>query len=276
MQLLHSLREFLERVGVYAWRTPPRGAHLYSDLRTALPKLRAEMVFDVGANIGQSVDEYLTHFPNAEIHTFEPVTDTFETLSSRFRNIGRVHAHKLAFGATEGTATMLLDGPSDVFRIGEANGSPTETVPISTVDSFCSQHRIDRVNFLKIDVEGFDLEVLKGATQMLDRGAIDVVQVESGMSPRHDWHVPLEDLKAFLEAHKQNVFSIFGQSPNFVPGAPYLVRVDAIFISDRMVNLHTANPAKAPRRNLIRMHPRRRGAAVKHESRLPARSNPRA
>jgi FkbM family methyltransferase len=233
------LRQSLERIGLYAWRTPPRGAHLYADIKHALPKFNPRIVFDVGANIGQSAEEYLARFPKAQIHSFEPVEATFNTLRDRFSANPQFHAHRLALGAAEGTENMVLEGSSDVFRIGPANGSASETVPVSTLDAFCGQHGFEHIDFLKVDAEGFDLEVLKGAVEMLDRNAIDVIQVEAGMSPRHDWHVPFEDIKAFLDAHKQNVFSVFGQSPNFVPGAPYLVRCDAIFISDRMVDVHS-------------------------------------
>ena len=240
MRPLAPFKAALEKIGLYVWRTPPRGADLFFDIRSALPKLKLETVFDVGGNIGQSVDKYLKVLPGAVIHSFEPVQATFDHLKARFAGNSLVHAHHLALGADEGQASMALEGPSDTFRIQDsiAAGVATETVPMTTLDRLCADQSIGHINFLKIDTEGFDLEVLKGAKQMLKDGNIDLVQVEAGLSPRHDWHVPFEVLKAFLEGQGHHLFSIVDQAPNFVPGAPYLQRCDAVFVSDRMVDLH--------------------------------------
>ena len=71
--------------------------------------------------------------------------------------------------------------------------------------------------------------------RLLNDRLIDVVQIEVGMSRRHDLHVRFEDAKAWLEPRGMELFSIIGQSPNYVPGAPYMQRADAVFISDAVI-----------------------------------------
>lgn len=123
---------------------------------------------------------------------------------------------------------MRPDGGSSTFRVSSDGYVPVE---IGTLDEFCQAQGIEHVNFLKVDTEGFDLEVLMGAVGLLGRNAIDVIQVEVGMSPRHHIHVRFEDVKAFMESKRMELFCIIDQMQNFVPGGPYLQWADAVFIS---------------------------------------------
>ena len=83
---------------------------------------------------------------------------------------------------------MSLQGIADMFfLLSQSSESPmnsdltTETVDIVTLDEFCQTKRIDQINYLKIDTEGGDLEVLKGAANMLTEQRIDFVEVEAGI-----------------------------------------------------------------------------------------------
>ncbi|MFL6733645.1 MAG: FkbM family methyltransferase, partial [Sphingomicrobium sp.] len=105
---LAFFRKALRRFGIYAWRTPPRGSDLFSDLATDLPLLQVTTVFDVGANVGQSVETYLREFPTATIHAFEPVPDTFAQLQANVGHNARVAIHNIAFGAKPGELKMSV------------------------------------------------------------------------------------------------------------------------------------------------------------------------
>ncbi|HXG75415.1 MAG TPA: FkbM family methyltransferase, partial [Gaiellaceae bacterium] len=105
-------------------------------------------------------------------------------------------------------------------------------------DTFCAERGIEQINYLKIDTEGADLEVLKGASRMLAENRIDLVQVEAGLNPNHDWHVPFETLKAELERFGYHLFSVFEQTRNWYPGAPYLQWANPVFVSNAVVEAH--------------------------------------
>jgi FkbM family methyltransferase len=223
--VLAYVRKALRKAGVHAWITPPRGADLFADLRNDLPNLRVETVFDVGANVGQSVETYLREFPSATIFSFEPVPSTFAELKANVGGNARVKLHQLAFGSGSGELRMSVPaGHSDTAFVSDKGDI---AVKVERLDRFFS----GQINFLKIDAEGYDLEVLKGATRLLARRSIDAIQVEVGMSPRHSLHCRFEDVKAFMEANGMELFSIIDQTPNFIPGGPYMQRADAVFIS---------------------------------------------
>lgn len=225
---------FTRLTGLHVFRHPPRGAVLHADIACYLPYIDITTIFDVGANRGQSAEAYLWQFPRARIHSFEPVGETFGLLQRRFEGNDRVRTYHTALGSAVGTASMSLEGPSEIFRIGGA-GSVRETVRVDTLDSFCSANSISRINLLKVDTEGHDLEVLKGGARMLQSGQIDLVQVEAGMNPLNEHHVSFEELKAFLEAQGFLLFSVFEQMQRFVPPAPYMHWANPTFVSRQSI-----------------------------------------
>jgi FkbM family methyltransferase len=235
------LRRLIQRAtGLHVYRRPPRGADIFADIANDLPRLRVQTIFDVGANLGQSAAEYLRAYPHADIHCFEPVADTAAKLAARFGN--RVRVHRIALSSSDGEGKMSLEGSSDTFRLVGATSADdsgeTEAVPVQTLDSFCRAQAIDHISYLKIDTEGADLEVLRGASGMLKAGRIDLVQVEAGMNPGHDWHVPFETLKAQLESFGYHLFSVFEQTRNWYPGAPYMQWANPVFVSNKVVDDH--------------------------------------
>ena len=157
-------------------------------IRRVLPRLirREEpVVFDVGANVGSYAAAVLDRFPRARVHAFEPHPATFITLE---RRDSRIVAHRLALGETRGTVTLYdrndCAGSQQASIYGEVISElyhqdplPVE-VPIDTIDNVVAQQQIEFVDFLKIDTEGHELAVLKGASQTLACGKIGCIHFE--------------------------------------------------------------------------------------------------
>jgi FkbM family methyltransferase len=244
MNLKSSVKKLVEQMtGTQILRSIPHGIDPARDIAKSLLKYRAEVVFDVGANIGQSSKDYLNKFPNAHIYCFEPVSDTFRQLQNNLEGNERVDCFQLAFGSAKGSGEMVLQGESDMFFLLDSSKESltnssvlTESVNIVTVDEFCQKKGIDCISYLKIDTEGGDLEVLKGAVQMLAEQRIDCVQVEAGMNPNNSRHAPIEFLKEFLESYKYFLFGIYEQtSEDWFNGRPHLRRTNLLFISYNVI-----------------------------------------
>jgi FkbM family methyltransferase len=220
----------------------PHGLDIFQDIAKHLPGYRPGVIFDAGANEGQSAAGYLRRFPEARIYCFEPVRETFQRLQRCFKKNPRVSCFQLALGASEKTGQMVLQGSSEEFfllrdpePLQKNPESLIETVSMITLEEFCAARKIHRIHYLKIDTEGADLEVLKGASKLLAAQKIDFVQVEAGMHPGNDRHVPLESLKAFLELHGYFLFGIYDQVHEWPAGAPNLRRTNPVFISRQLV-----------------------------------------
>jgi FkbM family methyltransferase len=242
MTLKDTLVTLVERLtDAHIYRVLPRGLDLRHDIANALRAYQVGVVFDVGANIGQWAQKCLSWFPNADVYSFEPVERTFRQLLENVQGNERVHCIRQALGSSSRTGTMVLEGTSDMhFMLDEKDApachdAPTEAVDIVTVDAFCRAGGIDGIHYLKIDTEGGDLEVLKGADAMLACQAIDLVEVEAGMHAANKRHVPFEVLKEHLQSRGYSLFGIYEQVTEWPTKETHLRRANVAFISRRMI-----------------------------------------
>lgn len=224
MQRLSSVLRRVYRV----FQRAPRGFDLCFDLSKLMQPV---VIFDVGANVGQSAEHYLSWFPDAEIYCFEPSRQSAAELRKRLNE--RVRLFEIAFSSHSGTARLAHTGTSDTFRIAEVG---EEEITVHTVDEFCREHGIETIDFLKIDTEGHDLEVLKGAEAMLQQGKIAAVQVEAGMSPENDLHVPFDVFKQRLEAASYRLFGIYDQVQEWPTRQRHLRRANPVFLHESLLH----------------------------------------
>lgn len=173
------------------------------------------VVFDVGANVGAWTEMLLDQVPTVqvealEVHAFEPVASTMRSLRGnleRHPRFGRVRTVPAALSDADGTV--------DLYEV-EPNGTTNSLypdpfvqarrVPIQTrrADSYCAAHGIERVHLLKVDAEGHDFSVLRGAERLFREERVMVAQFEYN----HRWVYARHFLK--------DVF-------DFVRGMPYAV-----------------------------------------------------
>ena len=146
------------------------------------------ILFDVGANCGDYSKELRSEFPNAEIFAFEPNPHTFEKLAKSLRSendhcycVGMSHKVECQ---TIYTYVNELDSQhasiyKDVFlNVHHATDISSIDIQLTTIDEFCEKNHIERIDFLKIDVEGYEFDVLLGAKRMLEKNRIHIIQFE--------------------------------------------------------------------------------------------------
>ncbi|MFZ5443820.1 MAG: FkbM family methyltransferase [Myxococcota bacterium] len=153
-----------------------------------LASLRREppqVVFDVGANEGSYIQSVRRHFPRAQIYAFEPHPRTFRRLSQRFgdtascynlacdKEAGEFDLFDLA--GEEGTQLASLSRDALVPLGREIDAFKVRT---TTLDDFCANHGLRRIDLLKIDTEGNERRVLEGAARLLSELRIERIQFE--------------------------------------------------------------------------------------------------
>jgi FkbM family methyltransferase len=148
-------------------------------------------VFDVGANVGDYSEFCLRLLgPQWLVHAFEPSPTTFQLLSERLSSApkNRLRCHMLGFSDSQRQTTLYSSGPGATIASVERLERPlrefkdefSETIQLTTIDQFCAQNAIEKIDFLKLDVEGHEIAVLRGASRMLDEGRIRFLQFEFG------------------------------------------------------------------------------------------------
>ena len=153
-------------------------------------KDKSVTLFDVGANVGEFTLEILEAFRNQQffLYAFEPSDHASAQLREKVSALPNVQVIQKALGDKETTADLFA--PTAGSALGSLHQrdlsqynisfSPNEKVTVTTLDKFCFENKIDRIHLLKIDVEGYELAVLKGAAAMIERNAIEVIQFEFG------------------------------------------------------------------------------------------------
>ncbi|MFZ1081912.1 MAG: FkbM family methyltransferase [Candidatus Kryptoniota bacterium] len=200
-----------------------------------------DVVFDVGANIGQFAEYIRSQGYNGRIVSFEPVKEAYEKLKSKAMREDKWTAVNIGLGRNEVDGTInvarstvyssLLKPLSAVKEFaGDAiETSAHEQVTLRTLDSQYPiyVHGDDKV-FLKIDTQGFEKEVLLGGTVSLN--AIKGVQVELSLSPMYDGEAPLAEIVSFLEAHGYKMVLIDPVTYDRQKGN--LLQVDCVFLKN--------------------------------------------
>jgi FkbM family methyltransferase len=189
-----------------------------------------DAILDVGANVGQSAIRFRAIFPKARIICFEPVASTFAELQKNTRRLG-VEAHKLALGSETKSQTMFLthfSTSSSLLKPPEDELRDTEQVEVVTLDQFVKEHSLDYIGLLKIDAEGFDLEVINGAAEMLSSGRVRFVMVEVGFHPGDDRHPLFDEVRNTLMKYGFHVFGIYNQGLEWT-GEPSLRFANILF-----------------------------------------------
>lgn len=192
--------------------------------------IRVQTIVDVGAHTGQSAIRFRVAFPKARIISIEPIRATFEELQRRTASMN-VECNNIAFGRTAAVATMYLtpgSTTSSLLMPTEEECLGTEEVQVQTLDRFVSHNGIDTIDLLKIDAEGFDLEVLHGAQATLEAGRVRFVIVEVGFHPGDDRHPLFDDVRSLLGQYNFKVFGIYGQSLEWT-GEPAMRFANAVF-----------------------------------------------
>jgi FkbM family methyltransferase len=177
------IRTGLRNVGYDIHRFGP-GQDPFHDLSALLADRKTQVTFDVGANIGQTIEAISTALPHAIIHAFEPLPAAFGQLRQKYGQNRNVHLNNMALGAQPGQLELMensLPMMSSFLEPGKDWFGKIERrtpVDVGTIDNYCAQNNISRIDLLKSDTQGFDLEVLKGAGKMLSDGRVRLIFLE--------------------------------------------------------------------------------------------------
>jgi FkbM family methyltransferase len=190
------------------------GRDPFEDIRwlTSSPR---PIVFDVGANIGQSVKNFRSCLESPVIHSFEPGEQAFRSLTANTHGLANVHIVNSGMGARRETKTFVENQFSDMSSFLEpgkdAWGSVVQrrAIELDTVDDYCDRAGIEHIDILKSDTQGYDLEVLRGADRMLREQRIDLIYLELIFSKMYLGTPRFDEIYAFLADHGMSLVSFY-------------------------------------------------------------------
>jgi FkbM family methyltransferase len=165
---------------IYLYDIPE--ANTFNQIERLLKSVSNPVIIDCGANVGLYSINLAKYFPKASIHAFEPLAFNYEILNRNIRLNGfkSIRSNKNGVGDKKGTFEIKFGNKKSgaSIYVDEYNTAGTEEIEIVTIDDYCFDQKISSINLMKIDVEGGELKVLKGAFETLKKSPDCTVVVE--------------------------------------------------------------------------------------------------
>jgi len=181
----YEIRNVFRRLGydIVKFRPEKMGVYAYHDMAKFVTS-KKPVLFDVGAHKGQTIIRLNDVFKNCIIHAFEPSPSTFELLKENTAKLKHVTIWNNAMGSA--TTTMFFNENtvsemSSFLELGDHGWgkiSNRTSVNVTTIDAFCETQKIEKIDVLKLDTQGFELEILKGAETSISKHKIGLLYFE--------------------------------------------------------------------------------------------------
>ncbi len=221
----------------------------YTDLDSNIKQLQSiqkPIIFDCGAKYGSSVERFKKLYPNSEIHCFEPVKTSIQKIQENFKNNNSIILNNCGVGDTnekkvfneyEGRVgissfrEIKKDTAWAVDRLNEEKEPKKYEVNIITLDKYCSENNINEINIMKIDVQGYETNVLEGAKNLLKLSKIDLIEMELHHDNLYNFESSYYELEKYLIPNKYRLFSV-SRGGSLLHHKTF--KQDIIYISDKL------------------------------------------
>lgn len=168
-----------------------------------------QIIIDCGAHIGADSVELAKIFPKSQIHSFEPVPSLFTTLKAMTSKYSNIECHQIALSNQNGTANFFVSsGDSDASSSLLLPTGHIEIhknvlfneqiqVPTITLDDWAKNNNISKIDFLWLDMQGFELQMLKASSTIIQ--TVKAIHTEVSITNSYEGAVLYPEYKKWLE-----------------------------------------------------------------------------
>ncbi len=229
----------------------------YDEIYKQIFKNDEVLLFDVGANKGQSIDRFEKILKNRIIHSFEPINFEFEKMKKKYSKLSNIKINNFAIGDKIEEKTFFINnytGSSSFLEIKKNTEwtklrskqfkiDPKEfikeekKIKIETIDNYCQNNHINEIDILKIDTQGYEDKVLLGASKMLQGKKIKLIEFEIILSDIYSKTLSIGEIenilgknyRLFANDNRGNLYSNFIYQLN-------LIYIEKEFLSKIKIN----------------------------------------
>jgi FkbM family methyltransferase len=168
---------------------------------------KGQTVIDIGANIGYyALTEARIVGVSGRVYAIEPVSKNIELLINNIKlnDLNNINTYQYAIGSYNGNIDIGISEYSNLCSVANKIGVlKYETVPIITLDKFITTNKLEQPDVIRMDVEGYETEIIKGAVNTLDRGVIVCMELHNAFLIEHKI-----EYRAFIKLLKELGYKI--------------------------------------------------------------------
>lgn len=204
-----------------------------------------EVIIDGGASIGDTSVKFCQFFPNAIVHAFEPYPPFQEKIRNKSLEQPRVKLVPFALAEKSKDSIMRVNesaGTNSLLK-GDPHGTGSVygnllkeknklSIKTSSIDDWFTNTKVEKIDILKLDIQGLELEAIKGATETLNKGKIQVVICEIMFHKCYKNQPPWTELVTEIERHGFSLYNFFDY--NYAKGQ--LRQTDGLFFHKSIID----------------------------------------
>ena len=262
--LIRFIKKIISLSGYELRGIKPKVAHndynaIHKFLISEVLKCEEPVIFDVGANDGESIERFKKIFSKSKIYSFEPDDNAFQRLKKNYYNkknieifdfgiSNRMESTILFLRHDKISSLMQLDANSKLYKsrkIAKKSGDDFEklkNIKLVKLDSFVKDKSISRINILKIDVQGYEPEVIEGAKDLIENNKIDIIEMEIILGFGYSKSISFYDIEKNFSKQEYKLAAINYDS-NIISYSNY--QIDVIYVSkmifDKIKGMHYKN-----------------------------------
>ncbi|MBH8573087.1 FkbM family methyltransferase [Nostocaceae cyanobacterium CENA369] len=244
MNINTTVKSFFSYFGYDIKRVQRGWGDIFSIQKFLLESQDVKVIFDLGANVGRTVGRYKDIFPQATIFGFEPFIEPFSQMENTFQNVEKIRLYNMAVSNINSNINFFLNKANETNSLlpitkewdkyfGEdiATQAGTVEVKTTTLDTFCKQAGVDKIQILKMDIQGAELMALEGAINLLANQSINLIYTEVMFAKFYENQASFYKIYELLEKHNFVLYGLydlrFGKNGS-------LGQCDAIFLHRRI------------------------------------------
>lgn len=250
------IKKFLKKINIDVKRIDPEIKNELSFDDIYQRKINyTPIIFDVGANRGQSIERFKKIFPKSVVHSFEPVFSEYSYMKNKYKNDNSIIINNFALGeiseqkkinVTAKTSnssfndinlnTRWIKKRSLQFNTTEKNYIKSkENVKIITLDDYCNDKNVDKIDILKIDTQGYEDKILNGSKNMLKSNKLSIIELEIMFDNVYNRHLNFIDIEKFLIPNDFRLCAIRTANQNLFEGLVFFA--DVVYFNKKKFDL---------------------------------------
>lgn len=199
------------------------------------------VIYDVGANRGTTIDRFLEIFPSSKIFAFEPYPPLVQQLQEKYKDHKNIVTDSCGLSDKIGELLFYVNKSVDTssFLASKITGLNSDAqvknmeqiiVSVKTIAQSLKEHKLDHINILKLDIQGSELDALKGAEKLLADKKIDLVYTETYFIQQYVGQPLFPEIACYL----LNLGYALQDFYNPIYGKGKLVWCDTVFVREKL------------------------------------------